>query len=47
MPAIELNSKLRVERQIERIKRYRAGKFSANRIDDSDEIKKNIDNLDR
>ena len=47
VPALELNSKARVESQINRISKYRAGKFSANRLDDSEEIKKNIDNLDR
>ncbi len=47
MPALELGAKARLERQMERIARYRMGKYSGNRIDDAEEIRKNIENLER
>ena len=42
MPAIELAAKRRIARQVKRITKYRAGNYSANRMDDNEEIQKNI-----
>ncbi len=47
MPAVELAAKKRIARQAKRIRKYRAGNYSANRMDDNEEIKKNIENLER
>ena len=46
VPEVTMNAKERITRQIKRINKYRAGLFSASRLDDNADIRRNIENLE-
>ena len=46
IPEVALGAKERIMRQIKRINKYRAGLFSASRLDDNADIRRNIENLE-